>query len=715
MENIKSQKSRSEEKKWTAKWIEYNPAPLTVNPLFKNNAQVFYTSLDLREKPKEAKIDICGLGFYYLKINGKTVGDELLNPAFSAYDKTVFYNTYDVTEYLKKGNNTIVVDVGNGWFFETKKSPWEFEHATWHTRPQMICELFADGALVLKSDSGWMCGKSKTVFNSLRYGETYDSTAQTDDHIHASIAHGPGGILRPQDCPPIRLFNIIEPVKVINSNVYDFGKNIAGNVEITVKGVRGSEVSIQYSERIDENGEPDYQYLLPDPKLDRFQCDVYILSGDGKESWHSKFGYNGFRYAKVLTDAEIISVKARNFHTDLCKAGDFKCDNAFINELQNAVVHTTLCNYHHIPTDCPHREKNGWTGDAHLSCEQALFNLDMKSAYMKWLDDIAECQRPNGAVPCIAPTSIWGYNWGSGNAWDVALFEIPWQMYLFYGDKEILRRYLPAMKRYVAFLESTCDNGIWRTGLGDWCAPKGAVTASIEAVLTAYAYRILYLYGKTAGVLGDRDSKSAFEKANCVRSAFISHFEDKEEDSQTLLTLQLQFGLTDKPSEIFSRLIKQTELSGYRINCGIFGVKYLFNILSGYGRHDIACKIIDREEYPGYKDMLSAGGGTLCEDWEHSSSLNHHIYSSIGDWFYKSIAGISPDENAPGFKNTIIRPNISDFCENFEARHDTPHGKLSVKLENSKLFITLPENCTADLTLCGKTVHLKSSKVFDIH
>ena len=219
---------------------------------------------------------------------------------------------------------------------------------------------------------------------------------------------------------------------------------------------------------------------------------------------------------------------------------------------------------------------------------------------------------------------------------------------------------------------------------------RGARTASIEAILTGYAYRIFDLYHKITAVLGDKDREFAANRASAVRKTFISVFEDKEPDSQTLLALQLYFGLTDSPDRIFERLIKQIELSNYRINCGIFGVKYLFNVLSQHGRHDVACKILDGEDYPGYKNMLSSGNGTLCEDWECSSSLNHHIYSSIGDWFYKSVAGINIDEDNPGFKNTLIKPHISDFCKNFEVWHDTPHGRLTVKLENAKLHIPLP-------------------------
>lgn len=701
-------------KKWSAQWIEYNPEPLKTNPVFKNNSQLFYNDFFIKELPETAFIDICGLGFYYLKINGKLVSDDLLNPAFSAYDKTIYYNTYNITSFLKKGINTIEVSIGNGWFFEVKKTPWEFEHATWHTRPQLICELFADNNIILKSDSSWKCGRSKTIYNSLRYGETYDSTVEFNDHINASIAHGPGGILKAQKCPPIKLINTFEPIKIINNNIYDFGINLVGNVEITVKGQRGDQVDIQYFERLDSNYNPDYKYLLPDMNLDRFQHDTFILAGEGTEKWHSQFGYNGFRYVQITGNAEIIAVKARHFHTALKSIGSFECDNKFFNELQQAIIHSTLCNYHHMPTDCPHREKNGWTGDAHLSCEQAMFNLDMKESYLKWLDDIVDSQRLNGAIPCIAPTSIWGYNWGSGNAWDVALFEIPWHMYLFYGEKSILDRYLPAMKKYITFLENMCDNGIWHNGLGDWCAPKNVKTASIESILTGYAFRIFDLYSKITGIMNDSDHEQSIIKANNVRNTFISVFEDNEPDSQALLSMQLNFNLTNKPNEIFERLLKQIENSNYHINCGIFGVKWMFNILSKYGRHDIACKILEQESYPSYKNMLSNSNGTLCEDWECEGSLNHHMYSSIGDWFYKSVAGINIDENHPGFKNIILTPHICEGYKEFKASHMTPYGLLSIEFKNSKFYVTLPKECTADFTFKNINKHLTSSEVINI-
>lgn len=697
-------------KKWTGQWIEYNPHPLSTAIYHKNNAIDFYTDFQIESLPEKCTVDISGLGFYILEINGCKATEDILTPAFSAYNKTVFYNTYDITDLLKRGKNTVNVTVGNGWFLETVMSPWLFEHAVWSNRPQLICEFFADGKLVLKSDSGWKCKRSKTVYNSLRYGETHDSTAEFNDEMPAFISHGPGGLLKPQPCPPIRLQEVIDPVSVFENGIYDFGINISGNTEITVKGNPGDRVIIQYSESIDENGEVDLKPILPDQRLERFQRDEYILSGKGIESWHSNFGYNGFRYAKITSDAKIISVKARCFYTDLKPMGDFECNNDFYNQLHKACTRSILTNFHHIPTDCPHREKNGWTGDALLSCEASMLNFDMKDAYLKWLDDIADCQTESGAVPCIAPTSVWGYNWGTGNCWDAVIFEIPYQMYCYYGDIGFLTRYKPVMKKYLVFLERMSDNGIWKNGLGDWCSPDNSQTISIPAILTAYAYRMTDIYRKICKITNDLEDYDYYCKlAEKIKSDFINEFEGKEPDSQAFLAIRIQFGLTDNPQDLFLRLCDLIEKDS-RINCGIFGVKWMFNLLSRNGRSDLAEKILDYEDYPGYRYMLRNGNGTLCEAWSCSSSKNHHMYSSIDDWFYKSVAGINYDEANTGFKHIIISPCPVASVSSFSAWHITPFGKVSVSLKSGIYTVAIPENCIADFIYRGTKQTLKAGE-----
>ena len=350
-----------------------------------------------------------------------------------------------------------------------------------------------------------------------------------------------------------------------------------------------------------------------------------------------------------------------------------------------------------MPTDCPHREKNGWTGDAHLSSEQALFNFDIYDAYIKYLDDIVDCQRINGAIPCIAPTSIWGYNWGTGNAWDVALFEIPWKMYCFKGDKSVLERYYSAMEKYFNYMLTMDDNGVWKNGLGDWCAPDQSKTVSPYAVLTAYAYRISSLFAKISKIVeNEKLYKFAQATAEKIKATFINTFADKEEDSQALLAMQLYFGLTENTSDTFDRLVAQIKKDDYHLTTGIFGTKYLFNVLTDNGRFDIAYKILTASDYPGYRYMIENSSGTFCENWSTvSASKNHHMYSTIGDWFYKGIAGIKIDEDNPGFRKILIKPNIPEGCKKFNVWHNTPFGKLEIEYSDNKFSVNVPNGCEA--------------------
>lgn len=684
---------------WNAVWIENTDCPAEAAPVFIKKFPV--------ASAKTAELRISGVGFYVAELNGQRVGDAIIAPAFTAYDKTVLYNIYDVAAMLRPGENTLTVTLGNGWFSQNEPDAWEFEHAAWRARPQLICELWIDGECAVESDSSWLCGKSRTVYNSLRCGETYDASAVIGDLHPASVAHGPGGLLKMQTIAPVRLREVIEPVRIIPSDtpvMYDFGVNLSGNVEIRVRGKRGASVTIQYSELVRPDiGTPDRETIAMHVHSARFQEDRYILSGEGEETWHSEFGYNGFRYARVAAGdgVTVLDVRARCFHTDLLEAGAFSIDHPALNAVQQAILRSTRTNFHHMPTDCPHREKNGWTGDAHLSCEQALFNFDMKDAYLKWLDDIVDGQRPNGAIACIVPTSIWGYNWGTGTTWDAVLFEIPYQLYCYTGDETVLQRYRIAMRHYLSFMRGTADHGIWRNGLGDWCPPAGARTCSAPALLTGYAYRCVVLYGKICAILGEAaEAEWASGWASQIRADFQRTFFGVEPDSQTYLAMLLAFGLTDDPADVCARLEKQLTADEFHPTCGIFGVKLLYNALTDAGRFDLAWKAATVTGYPGFTDMLTHCAGTLGESWLGGSSRNHHMFSSIGDWFYKGIAGIHLDEQSPGFRHVFLRPHIPAGCGAFSARHQTPFGELKVEWNGRALIVTLPEETSATVD-CG--------------
>ncbi len=693
---------------WSAKWIENTNCPPDTAPVFRK-------SFNLSAPAGKAELFISGVGFYEAFLNGTRIGDALLEPAFTAYDKTVYYNVHDVVSLLVPGENLIEVVLGNGWFNEQQPSDWNFHIAPWKNNPQLICELLVNDETVLISDASWQCCTTRITYNSLRCGETYDASIEAPANFHKPrISRGAGGALIRQRIQPIRLQEIIEPAAVIpvpdGTVTYDFGVNLSGNAEICVRGSRGGKVHITYAECLNPDGSVERHGIRASTMLaNRFQEDEYILSGEGEEVWHSRFGYNGFRYAQISCEnAELISIRARCFHTDLPKAGSFTSDHPLVNQLQDALLRSTRTNFHHIPTDCPHREKNGWTGDAQLSCEQALFNFDMKEAYIKWMADLVDSQRPNGELPAIVPTCGWGFNWGNGPTWDLALFEIPWRTYLYTGETEILERSFDAMSRYISFLEFTDDDGIWRNALGDWCAPEGTPEFPRQLIVTAYARRAIELYGKIAAALG-RQEEAAYARRRCAeaREAFIRRFSGCCGDTQTYLCLLLAFDLTDEPrDELVARLEKTIEAADFHMQCGIFGVKLIYNVLTDNGRFDLAWKLLNADGYPGWKDMLSRNPSTLAETWNLNESLNHHMYSSIGDWFYKGIVGIHLDEDAPGFRHVFLSPHVPEEMGFFCAEHETPMGRMAVEWKDSVLTVTLPEGASATLSWKGAEVLL---------
>ena len=680
-----------------------------------HTAPVFRRTFTLEKLPKKAELYISGLGFYALQCNGADVNDELLNPAFSRYDRAVYYNAVPLERCLHPGENVLEVTLGNGWYHQMQPDAWEFEHAVWKAAPRMICALYLDGERFLISDSQWMASPSGTVFNSLRCGETFDAR-QEPDWQPAQVVPGPGGVLRPQTIEPIRLRTVYQPRGIVPSaqqTIFDFGVNLAGNVEICVKGPRGAKVEIHYSEQVAVNGHiatADIRQHVYDP---RFQKDEYILSGQGEECWHSKFGYNGFRYAlvKVPKECQLLSVTARQFHTDLRDAGGISTPDAFITALQAAIRQSTLTNFHHMPTDCPHREKNGWTGDAWLSAGQAMYNFDMRRAYIKWLDDLVDCQRPSGQIPCIAPTSAWGYQWGSGITWDIALIIIPWQMYLFYGDASVLRRYAGPVSRYLDYLQSVLDRGIPAIGLGDWTAPPQAdiiPEAALRTLMAIYAGR---LCRQMAQITGD---EALAEKGGRIAQACTDAFHREydglfgQTDSQLYYALLLELQLTDAPAGAMKELLRCVEKADGHLLGGIFSAYFVPAALAEFGEFDAAWKMVTAPGFPGWKDLIEKCAGTLGEDWFGGSSMNHHMYSSVGAWMYRFLAGIQPD--APGFARVTVAPHIPADLPIFSAWHDTPKGRISVAWENRVLRILIPEGTEAALNLQGTLTPLHAGE-----
>ncbi|MDO5311434.1 MAG: family 78 glycoside hydrolase catalytic domain, partial [Clostridia bacterium] len=442
-----------------AKWIAESDNIKEITP-----APLFRKSFSLSKTVKKATMYACGLGHACYYINGRNITDEVMITPISKYDSRVYYNEFDVTEFLSEGKNTIGCVLGNGWYFVTYPR-WDFYKPAWMHHPKLILKLvieYTDGSTEeIVSDTSWKTAKSAIIYNEDKRGEIYDARLYIDGWNepdfddsrwnNAFICRGAGGVLQKMDFPPIRVTDCLPAVR-ISSNVYDIGQNISGWVRLKVRGERGCEVKIRYSEVINEDGSIAPERLNTIAGSDT-RTDKYILSGRGVEEWAPSFAYHGFRYAEITGDAEIIEVIGEVVHSDVKTVGAFECSDDMLNKIHSASVWSTLTNIQGIITDCTQREQNGWTGDALLSAEQSLMNLDIVPIYKKWLVDIRDTQRPNGQICCLAPTSGWGYNWGSGPAWDSALILIPYYIYKYTGDKSVLAEMWESMALYMEFME----------------------------------------------------------------------------------------------------------------------------------------------------------------------------------------------------------------------------------------------------------------------
>lgn len=680
-----------------AKWIENGGCT-------GNRAPVFRKSFHLQQVDT-AQIAICGLGFYTLSVNGKAVSEDLLTPPFTAYDKRLLYQVYDLTGYLVSGENVIEVVCGNGWYNQQESDGWSFEMAAWKAAPKMICQVDVNGECFLVSDSSWETAQSRTVFNSLRAGETYQAFGEVQGFHRASIARAPGGVLQRQTMPAVRLQGTYAG-KEIYPHVYDFGQSITGNVEITVQGPEGEGVGIHYTERLRDDGSLDREEIRQHTFSKRFAEDGYLLRGEGEETWHGSFSFHGFRYAKLFypPSVKILSVTARDMHTDLQPIGSYTCDNENIERLHQACVRALLTNYVHIPMDCPHREKNGWTADAMMSSYQALYNLDMKDAYVKWLGDIVDCQKPSGAIPCIAPTSLWGYQWGSGISWDATLFVLPWNIYQFTGDESVIRQFYPAMEKYLGFLETQTDNDIFTIGLGDWCPPAEITPCDDRVILTCYAKHAFDLFAKMSAVVGHKSQEDyAKQRSAQIKDAFAKTFIGKHAPSQTYYAALVYFDMTDDKQQAANLLAQQVKQDNGHIFAGIFGAHIIPTVLRDYGYFDLAWDMVCKEEYPGWLYMMNKCHGTMGEEWRGSASMDHHMFTAVDGFIQGSLSGLIMEQGDAGFKAVCLTPYFPKNISSFSFRHQLPEGLIEIRWDKHRYCAVLPEGITGTVKLGEKT------------
>jgi len=709
---------------WIARTTDTNSLP----------APLLRRAFTIEGKIKQARAYICGLGYYELHINGKKIGDHLLDPAYTRYDKRALYVTYDVTEALRRGSNAVGVILGNGWYNVQTKAVWDFHEAPWRAAPKLLMQLrveYADGRVeTIVTDGYWKTSVGPILFNSIYGGETYDARAEKPgwdtadyddaDWAAAEVVSGPGGKLVAQMMPPIKADRTLKPVKLTEPKpgvyVFDTGQNLAGFAELRLRGGGGARVVMKYGERLGEDGLLDradiQQHVMRVDTNQQFQTDTFFPRGEGRETWHSRFTYHGFQYVEVTglpPKPTLASLRGVFIHSAVPEAGEFECSNSLLNKIWRAGRWAYLSNLQGIPTDCPHREKNGWTGDAHLAAEQGLLNYKPAPVYTKWINDLGDEQRPSGELPGIVPTSGWGYKWGNGPAWDSAFLLIPFYLYQYCGDTRVLSDHYEGMKRYVDYLTSKAKDGIVDLGLNDWAPYKTKTPADITS--TAYYYRDAQIVALTASLMGNEsDARKYTELAAGIKEAFNRTFYDPDtglygNGSQTSLSCALYQGLVEpeRRERVLQNLVAAVEKSNNHIDTGILGAKYLLNALLENGRADVAYRIVSQQDLPSWGSWIEQGATTLWEQWNGTESRNHIMFGDISAWFYKALAGINLDPTSPAFKHIIIKPNPVNGLTSAKASYDSMRGYIvsDWRIKNGRfhLTVTIPANTTATVSL----------------
>jgi alpha-L-rhamnosidase len=690
-------------------------------------APLFRREFRLAGAVKRAQVKICGLGYYELRINGEKVGDHVLDPVVTQYDRRVRYIAYDVTAHLQAGANAVGVTLGNGWYNCFTKDVWHFDKASWRDYPKLWLELRIeqeDGETVaIASGPDWRVGDGPIRFDGLRNGETYDAREERpgwdrpgyDDRAwpHAAVVPGPGGELEEQTGPPCKVTKTLTPVAVNPIRpgvaVYDLGQNIAGWAQLRVSGPAGTEIVLRYGERLDESGAVDQAKINVFVKSGDCQTDRYILKGDGEETWEPRFTYHGFQYVQVEGlpgPATLDHIRGRVVRTAFDGAGSFECSNEDVNLLQQATRWAYIGNFVGIPTDCPHREKNGWTGDAQLAAETGLLNYDAAGSYMQWLDTMADTQRPSGQLPGIVPSCGWGYNWGSGPAWDAAFVLIPWYIYLYTGDARAIVKHYDGIRRYLDFCATMATGYILDFGLGDWCPvdPNRMPPAALTS--TAYYHVFAKTLAAFARITGhDQDVAVYEELAARIREAFNQAFYRGEgvydRGQMTAQGCALYQGLVDDAERdaVVRRLVDSVKANDCKVDFGILGAKYVPRALAENGHVEIAYRLITQPEFPGWVHWLRDGATTLRESWDDVNSRNHIMFGDISAWFYHYLAGINPDPAAPGFQHVILKPHPVPGLDSVRAAHRSRFGLIEIawtrKGDTVRCEIDLPKGATA--------------------
>lgn len=704
----------------------------------KYRAVEFFKDFTLAGKVSEATLDITALGVFNAYLNGKKAGDDVLCPGWTSYATRLQYFTYDVSDLLRADEtNELTVEIGTGWRFHNVKE-WATDEID-GDGIALLCALsvkYADGRTErLISDESWRARYSKVVFNHIYDGEKVDYTAPGEEAAVKVFSH-PKSVLIPAEGERVREREIFSSPKLIitpkGEKVLDFGQEITGYVEFRGQEKRGTVITLRHFETLDKHGNV-YTANLRSAKQT-----VTVIAADEGFVFKPRFTFYGFRYVEVegIEKVSPADFRAIAVYSDIKRTSTFECSEPMLNKLYENVLWGQRGNFLDVPTDCPQRdERLGWTGDAQVFAKTAAINFDVKKFFVKWLDDLAAEQKPDGNIPNTCPVNKFRNGYGS-TGWADAAVIIPWELYLAYGDVGILRRYYPMMKGWVDYMAHTAEANAHGTGkdfvhpwratghYGDWLALDKkdifSVVGRTDTGLIATAYligsaKILVKTGKLLGQDVAYYEKLVEDASEFFRNEYMTGGRMKQ-DTETACVLALEFGLSKDPIATAAQLDEYVEKAG-GLNTGFLGTAYLLYALSDNGYASRAYDLLLKVTPPSWLYPITKGATTVWERWNSiepdgsfasagMNSLNHYAYGAVFGWMFTNLVGINYDESAPGYARVVYAPIPDKRITRVKGSIETARGTVSAEYELKdgawRFTVTIPAGAEAVARISGK-------------
>ncbi len=754
------------EKPWHAHWVQpvqkatvpERPAPFE----YANRAeeqprdykefqpvQLVRSSIEIEKEVRCAFVHVSAHGLYHLELNGEAVGNDLFAPECTPYDKLIFYQSYDVTRRLKAGKNIFGVALADGWWIgRLGLGSWNCQYGD-KKDLFLECEvLFEDGSRAYFGAEKAKAAPSRGSYADLFVGEKYDASAvpegwslpEFDDTLWQPVlvTDMPLETLQPQTGQSVRIVKEWEPLAVLRTpngdTVVDAGQNLAGFLRITLDTGAGCEIVLEYSETLDENG----NFFNNIKGVNKDQRDVYITR-DGKQSWQPAFTYHGFRYVRINgwpgeLSCDQLRVCAVSSEDDF--TGDFACSDERLNQLQHNIIWSQISNMVSIPTDCPQREKVGWTGDLTVYAPTMLYLSSAEWFLRRWLKYLRAEQFENGLVPVTAPywkicremSRLLGSDTSCG--WGDAIVFVPWAIYQETGNQVVLEENYDAMRRWMSYVEREDKNGSWNQGFhfGDWMlpsiimaggTPRDTAYATKELFSTAYYAYSAKIMAQIAAALGRLADEKKYERLyQDIRQAFAEKYVRADGSLplpyQGAYVVSLKFGLIpeSKRAGAVNHLCRLIEENGTRLDTGFLSVPFLLDVLCENRHRDLAMRLLFQTECPSWLYMVEHGATTIWESWDcispegkvGSYSYNHYAFGCVGDWLYREIAGVQNLE--PGYRRVRLCPGIDSGLSWARTSHRTPQGWLAFEWhkEGGKIQVKaeIPIGTAAELGLPGQ-------------